>query len=164
MPLKLIYAATADGGIGLHGKPPWPKIGADLQRFRNATLGYACIMGRKTFESLPCALDGRHEVVVSSRYQELQCYHGKKRALFVDSFDTARKCAPDAFVIGGASIMFDAITVADEVYFTLILGEYESDTKFWRAGFDVCCAPEWDCWEETQTDLRCRFYRFRRKE
>ena len=163
MLLKLIYAATADGGIGLNKKLPWPKIGADMQRFRNATMGHACIMGRKTFESLPCALDGRHEVVISSKYQELQRFHGKKRALFVDSFETARKCAPDAFVIGGLQTFNTALEFVDSVWFTLILGEYQADTFVVADSQTWFPAEQFDCWEEQQVDLRCRFFRFRKR-
>ncbi len=65
MKKSLIVAMTADGVIGNDGQLPWPRIKGDLPRFRAITMGKPCIMGRKTFESLPQALDGRLNIVVS---------------------------------------------------------------------------------------------------
>ena len=39
---------------------------ADLKFFRQQTQGHAIVMGRKTFESLPKKLPGRHHIVISS--------------------------------------------------------------------------------------------------
>lgn len=164
MALKLIYAADANGAIGNKGTLPWPKIGADMQRFRNATMGSCCIMGRKTFESLPGGLDGRQMIVITSshikRANVSDLREGK--TLFVPNFNTARKCAPDAFVIGGSRVFIAASECVDEVWFTWINGVHEADT-FMCPAQELFAPPMFDCWEETQVDLRCRFYRFRRK-
>ena len=38
--------------IGRHGDLPW-RLRSDLQRFKAITVGKPCLMGRKTWESLP---------------------------------------------------------------------------------------------------------------
>lgn len=161
--MKMIYAADTNGAIGNKGKLPWPKIGADMQRFRNATLNHACIMGRKTFDSLPCQLDCRTMLVISSQHKELSRFHSSKKDLyFVPNFDTARKMAPDAFVIGGLQVFLDALPFVNEVWFTFVLSAmYEADV-FVSPAQEWFAPPMFDCWEEPQVDLRCRFFRFKR--
>jgi dihydrofolate reductase len=155
--MKLIYAAAANGAFGNRGKLPWPLIGADLRRFRYATLGHACIMGRKTFETLPSTLDDRQPIVITSQYRSLR----KKGFLFVPNFDTARRMAPNAFVIGGLRVITEALPFIDDVYFTYVIGDYECDVEIATAQ-ELFAPPLFDCWEETQDDLRCRFFRFRK--
>ena len=75
-PASIIVAMTHDGGIGKDGQLPWPKIPADMKRFREITetvsdpsLLNAVVMGRKTFDSLPSLakpLKNRLNVVISS--------------------------------------------------------------------------------------------------
>jgi dihydrofolate reductase len=60
----LIAAVAANGVIGAKNQLPW-RLPADLKRFRALTLGHAVIMGRKTWESLPRALPGRQNIVVT---------------------------------------------------------------------------------------------------
>ena len=50
--VSLIWAQTAAGVIGRDGGLPW-QLPADMAYFRAVTLGKPCIMGRRTFDSLP---------------------------------------------------------------------------------------------------------------
>ncbi len=50
--LVLVVARARNGVIGRDGDLPW-RLRSDLQRFKAITLGKPCIMGRKTWESLP---------------------------------------------------------------------------------------------------------------
>src|SRR4051794_16816345 len=65
-PLALIAAVAANGVIGRDGTLPW-RLPEDLRRFRVLTMGHAIIMGRRTWESLPHALPGRQNIVVTRR-------------------------------------------------------------------------------------------------
>lgn len=47
----IIAARSRNRVIGIDGRLPW-SIPADLQRFKELTLGQTVIMGRKTFESI----------------------------------------------------------------------------------------------------------------
>jgi dihydrofolate reductase len=64
--IGLIFAATAEGVIGKGGKIPWRYPG-DFKRFKRITMGSAIIMGRVTWESIGKPLDGRVNIVVTSR-------------------------------------------------------------------------------------------------
>ncbi len=64
--IGLIFAATSTGIIGKSGKIPWRYPG-DFRRFKRVTMGSAIIMGRVTWESIGKPLDGRTNIVVTSR-------------------------------------------------------------------------------------------------
>ena len=51
--------------MGLNGGLPWPHNRQDLQWFKKVTAGDPLLMGRKTLDSLPGILPGRHHYVVS---------------------------------------------------------------------------------------------------
>ena len=51
MKLKLIYARSANGVIGLNNQMPW-HLPEDLAHFKRTTLGCPVLMGRKTWESI----------------------------------------------------------------------------------------------------------------
>src|SRR5438128_246271 len=63
-PITIVIARARNGVIGRAGKLPW-HIPADLKRFKALTMGTAMVMGRKTFESLPGLLPGRHHIVLT---------------------------------------------------------------------------------------------------
>ncbi len=59
MKTSIIAAVAWDRSIGQKGKMPWQGVEhlkeasrADLKRFKEMTLGYPVVMGRKTFESI----------------------------------------------------------------------------------------------------------------
>ena len=63
--LVLVVARARNGVIGRDGDLPW-RLRSDLQRFKAVTLGKPCIMGRKTWESLPLKpLPGRLNLILS---------------------------------------------------------------------------------------------------
>ena len=65
--LHIIVAIAEDGAIGFEGDMPWGRnLPRDLKHFKETTMGYPIVMGRKTFESLPKgALPGRLNIVIS---------------------------------------------------------------------------------------------------
>src|SRR5689334_3695495 len=64
-PIVLVLARARDGTIGHQGKIPW-RIPADMRHFKAITMGKPCIMGRKTWESLPKKpLPGRTNILVT---------------------------------------------------------------------------------------------------
>ena len=62
--LTIIAAASTNNVIGFDNKLIW-NIPKDLKRFKELTQGHSVIMGRKTFESLPCPLPNRRNIVVT---------------------------------------------------------------------------------------------------
>src|SRR5690348_2222346 len=63
--IVLVVARAANGVIGEKGKVPW-RILEDMRRFKQLTMGKPCIMGRKTWDSLPKKpLSGRLNIVAT---------------------------------------------------------------------------------------------------
>jgi len=64
--IYLVAAVASNGVIGANGQLPW-HFSEDLKHFKRLTLGHPVIMGRRTWESLPGALPGRDNIVVTSQ-------------------------------------------------------------------------------------------------
>jgi dihydrofolate reductase len=130
--LSLIVAMTRDGVIGRQGALPW-KLSADLRRFKALTMGHAIIMGRKTYDSLGRSLPGRTMIVVTRQEAlqtpaEVRVVHSLVDALGLAADD------PEAFVIGGAEVLQQALPRAQRMYVTWVEADVAGDTRF----------PDWD--------------------
>jgi dihydrofolate reductase len=141
----LIAAMAENRVIGKDNAMPWT-IKGNLTRFKEKTMGWPCVMGRKTWESLPKRpLPGRLNLVVStllSRGSE----DTEENVKFFSSLSSAIEFCADyekVFICGGESIYKQAMPFANKIDLTLIPGLYEGDTFF----------PEIDntCW--TKTDI-----------
>ena len=62
--LAAIVARSSNRVIGRDGNLPW-RLRSDLQHFKRITLGKPCLMGRKTWDSLPKPLTGRPNLVLT---------------------------------------------------------------------------------------------------
>lgn len=83
--VSIIVAVSENGVIGRKGEGmPW-HIRADLRHFRKVTMGSRIIMGRATFETLPGALPGRENVVITRQLdfsaEGITVVHSLDRAL-----------------------------------------------------------------------------------
>ena len=65
-PYKAIVAVSENGVIGRKGDLPW-RLSGDLRWFKKITMGHTILMGRKTWDSLPNALPGRENWVLSRK-------------------------------------------------------------------------------------------------
>jgi dihydrofolate reductase len=137
--VTLVVAVASNGVIGSGGALPW-RIPEDLRRFKALTMGKPCVMGRKTWESLPKKpLPGRTNIVVtrdkSFRADEAIVVHSLE-----DAFAQVRDAAEVA-IIGGAEIFRAALPYANRIDLTEVHAEVEGDTKM--PAFDR------DVWKET---------------
>jgi len=126
-----IIAAVADNGvIGHQGDLPW-RLPEDLRRFRAATMGKVCIMGRKTWESLPeSKLPGRQCVVLTRGFgREIDA---PTYALLPHEFAKLRSYAKyaEVMVIGGAEIYAMALPHAERMLLTRVHQSPEGDAFF----------------------------------
>jgi len=130
--ISLIVAIAQNGVIGKsNGEMSW-HVKEEFQHFKNTTLGFPIIMGRKTFETLGKPLKGRLNIVVSKN----QSY----KTLFDDvvvksSLDKAIEHCKNInseriFIIGGGEIYRQAITFVDEMIITFMKFEAEGEVKF----------------------------------
>lgn len=160
MALSLIVAVARNGVIGRDGGMPW-RQSADLQRFKQLTMGHHLIMGRKTFASLGRALPGRRSIVLSQQ-ADLPLPPG---VLLASSLEAALQlCAGDVepFIIGGGEIYRLALPLVQRIYLTRIDAEVPGDTVF-----SELAAADWRLVREEQhaADAKNQFaYAFRTLE
>jgi dihydrofolate reductase len=127
MKLGLIYARARNGVIGKDGALPW-HLPEDLAHFKRLTMGCPVIMGRKTWDSLPPRfrpLPGRANIVIT-RDIEWNVAGAERAASLPQALGL---CAhhPQAWVIGGAQIYAQALSLADTVEITEIDADFEGD-------------------------------------
>jgi dihydrofolate reductase len=125
--IALILARAGNGVIGWRGGLPW-RLPEDLRRFKALTLGKPCIMGRKTWESLPKKpLPGRSNIVVTR--DGAFCAGGATVAHALDDAIALaeRENPEEIMIIGGAEIFHEALPRADRIYLTEVHGAFEGD-------------------------------------
>ena len=126
--------------IGLNGRMPW-HLPAELQHFKQATMGKAILMGRKTWQAIGRPLPGRQNIVIS-RNPGFEA----AGADLAGSLPAALKIAQtdEVMVIGGGQLYTLAMPQAQSMILTLIDIEPDADTWF----------PAWDDQQWLQTDER----------
>jgi len=125
--LALIAAVARNGVIGGNNALPW-RLPDDLRHFRALTTGHAVIMGRKTWESLPRALGGRQNIVVTRR-RDYRAEGAEVGSSLDDALARALPPLP-AFCIGGGEIYRLALPRADVLYITEIDRDFDGATTF----------------------------------
>ena len=127
MIISLIAAMAENSVIGRGNALPW-NIASDRSRFRRTTMGNPVIFGRKTFESIGFALEGRQNIVLS-RQRDYRAT-GIIVVRSIEAAFAACGAASEAFICGGGEVFRETITLADRIYLTLIHRSYEGDTFF----------------------------------
>lgn len=129
--IAIIAAIAGNGVIGCEGKLPWQgHLPADMQRFRELTVGKVVIMGRKTWESLPNKfrpLPDRVNIVLSR-----DASYDAPGAIVTSSLARALEMSKGqaVFVIGGSSVYEEALPLADKLYITRVTGTFPGDVFF----------------------------------
>ena len=125
--VSIIVAIAQNGTIGDKNSLLW-HIKEDMRFFRTTTSGHPVIMGRKTFESLGSKpLPKRTNIVITRVDREFE------GALTAHSLEEAIRMAgedDEIFVMGGAQIYREALSVVDRMYITVVERDYEGDTSF----------------------------------
>jgi dihydrofolate reductase len=145
--IVIIAAVAQNGVIGRSSSIPW-RLSEDYARFKRLTMGYPCIMGSVTFESLPAAsrpLPGRENIVLTHNIG-----YCPKGATVFHTFPAAieyvrRRGVDKAFIAGGAAIYQLGLAIAERLELTRIHHDITGDRFF----PPIC----WDEWElVTQED------------
>lgn len=149
-PFSLVFAMDRLGGIGKAGTLPW-RLPGELRHFRLVTTAppgpNAVIMGRRTWDSLPPRfrpLPDRLNVVLSRR---LPGQNGSN-VIWAQSLAEALLAAshaPCCFVIGGASLIDEALAHEDlnAVYLTEIDGDFACDVQLSPQSLRVLREGSW---------------------
>jgi dihydrofolate reductase len=134
--LTLIAAMGKNRAIGLAGRMPW-HLPAELQHFKQVTMGKTIVMGRKTWQAIGRPLPGRQNIVIS-RNSDFQADGVEVSGSLTDAIELAK--SDEVMVIGGGQLYALALPLAGRMVLTLIDLEPEADTWF----------PEWDELEWSQ--------------
>lgn len=135
--MKAIAAMASNRVIGKDGNLPW-RIKGDLKFFKKMTTDCICVVGRKTFDSLPLLQNRKFVVMSASKKYDLHNPKNNPNGNEVcgQCFDPERNHFPvysgrdDAWVIGGASIYTALLQRCTDLYLTRIFKPYEGDTFF----------------------------------
>lgn len=130
---KIIISAVAKNGVigRSNGEMPW-HVKEEFRHFKNTTLGFPIIMGRKSFDTLGKPLKGRLNVVITNNpgfnlpFDEVKIFHSLKKA--VDYFESLKQ--DKVFIIGGGKIYKQAVDFADEMIISFMDFEAEGDVLF----------------------------------
>lgn len=132
MTISLIAAVGRNYELGKNGELIC-RLKGDLPFFKRVTIGKPVIMGRKTFESLPAALPGRLNIVITSNAlypaDGITVVSSAEKAL-----ETAERTgSAEAFVIGGGTVYSEYLPLADKLYLTEAdFSDSDADTFFPR--------------------------------
>jgi len=125
---KIIIAAVSENFvIGKNGKIPWHSK-EELTHFRNITLGFPIIMGRKTWEAIGKPLEKRINIVIThnvKKYPHILAFNS-----LLEAFDYCEKKFDKVFIIGGESIFKQTISIADEIILSIMKFTADGDTFF----------------------------------
>jgi dihydrofolate reductase len=144
----IIAAMSENRAIGKDNILPW-SIKEDMKHFRDLTRGWPCVMGRKTWESLPKRpLPKRLNIIVSGSMSAggASPMAGVFEGTLAGAGDAAEtevkifsnlpsaiafcKDYEKIFICGGGSIYREAINLANRIELTLIRQKYEGDVFF----------------------------------
>lgn len=147
-----MVAAVADNNvIGKDNNMPWRQP-ADLNRFRNLTLGHVIIMGKSTQVSIGLPLDKRVNIVLSHKpyyadgFITMQSLHDAIQYAIKEDYRIISQYGEEytereIFIIGGQSVYEQALCMSDVLYITNIYSEMDGDRFF----------PELDATQWTMT-------------
>lgn len=129
--LIIITAMTENRVIGKQNKIPW-NLPNDLKYFKEKTLNFRVVMGRKTFESIGKVLPNRENIILSKN-KNLKISGAKV-------YNSIKKIIKEAeqrktFIIGGEEIYKLFINEVDFLYITLIKDTVKGDSFF--PNFDI---------------------------
>ncbi len=128
--ISIIAAISKNNVLGKENKLLW-HLPKDFKFFKKTTFGHPIIMGRKTFESLPKALPGRTNIIITGDRD-----YKKEGAVITHSIEDAIKVAltenKEVFICGGGQIYKEALekNLVDKIYLTEIEQEFDGDAFF----------------------------------
>lgn len=104
---------------------------ADMRHFKQVTMGYSIVMGRKTFESFPRRpLPGRQNIVITRnagwQYPGVTVVHSVEEAIAAAETDTV-------YIIGGAQVYELALPFVEVLHLTVIHARWASADAFFPA-------------------------------
>lgn len=132
MKIIIISAIAQNGVIGRsNGDMPW-HVKEEFQHFKETTIGFPILMGRKTFETLGKPLKGRENIVITKDenyhcdFEDVKIVHSLNEGI-----EHCKIADPEKiFIIGGGEVYKQAIEIADEMIISYLKFEAEGEINF----------------------------------
>ena len=141
--IAYVVAMDANRLIGRDNALPW-RLPDDMRWFRAQTIGKPCIMGRKTYDSLPDRfrpLPGRLNIVVTRNreYEALGAVvvHSVAEAL------AAAGAVEEVIIVGGADLFHALLPYVARLYLTEVHGATEAQPGAHDVFFPDISAVAW---------------------
>lgn len=127
--IAIIAAMSKNRVIGKDGHLPWD-LPKDREHFKNLTMGQVIIMGRRSYEEIGRPLPGRVNYVISSTMSGEESIYIKTS--LTEAIAHAKETYPQKkiFLCGGARIYEEGMALAEEIYLTIVEGEFLGDVYF----------------------------------
>ncbi len=132
MKIIIISAVAQNGVIGRsNGDMPW-HVKEEFRHFKQTTIGFPILMGRKTFETLGKPLKGRKNIIItrdenySCDFEEVKIVHSLNEGIEHCKITSYEKI----FIIGGGEIYKQAINIADELIISYMKFNAEGEINF----------------------------------
>ena len=137
----IIVAIARNGVIGRQGKLPW-HLPSDLKHFKETTMNYPIIMGRKTYDSIGKPLPGRDNVILTRNTSRdfPGCFRMNTLQEALDHCNGQEKI----FIIGGGDIFKVTLPIANTIIVTAMKRDVDGDVYF----------PEIDTSKFRQADIK----------
>lgn len=128
--ITMVVAHAKNRTIGDGGKMLW-HIPKDFKWFKEKTLGYPCVMGRKTMQDIISytkgkPLPGRKNIILSRTPQKLEGF------TFISSIKDVLKLSEEqeVMIVGGATIYEQFMPYANKLIITEINKDVDGSAKF----------------------------------
>ncbi|MDR2556302.1 MAG: dihydrofolate reductase [Bacteroidales bacterium] len=137
--INIIVAIAANDAIGNKGDLLW-HLPEDLKYFKRITNGHTVVMGLRTWHSLPVKpLPKRRNIVLSDvpvSIDGVEVYNS------VEDMLPHLKDDEQVFIIGGGMVYRQFLPIAETLYITHVLRDFEADTFFPEIAADTWCVKE----------------------
>ena len=152
--LTIVAAVGLDGEIGRAGGLPWPRIAADMRRFRELTTARLVVAGRLTAASFPGGKLAGRTVCVLSRTLPMSGEPTLAIMRSLDDFMIYAGPGREVRAVGGVEVFREALPLASTFHLTRVLARYpDADTYFPTWPFPVIG----DGWRLTDTETAKAF-------
>ncbi len=125
--ISIVVAISENNAIGKNNQLLW-HLPADLKHFKEITSGRTIIMGRKTYDSIGRPLPNRKNIVITRKVElaipNVEVVNSLQEAI------SLCKTENEVFIIGGAELYKQALTLANRIYLTIVHQKYQAEAFF----------------------------------
>lgn len=167
--IKMIWAQDRSGRLGTGSDMIW-HVPADFKHFRDSTLGFPVIMGRKSWEALGdfAPLKQRRNIVIT-RNKNFFPEGGEVAYSLEEAVALAKTTSELIWIAGGAAVYAEAMPIADELVVSYLDLDVETTgpvvyaPQIDLAQWELVPAESDADWREKSGDARWKVAVYRRK-